>query len=128
MTEEIWSQLPARRSRLIDAPWPQADERFSGDLDSLDAVQQAAEMFRRSGVRPKVAGDEARIFEAVVRPERVKVDADPTTEIERLRGEISRAEGMLANERFLERAPADVVEAEREKLDRYRRELEALTR
>jgi valyl-tRNA synthetase len=34
---------------------------------------------------------------------------------------------MLANERFVERAPAEVVEGEREKLARYRRELEALT-
>ena len=33
---------------------------------------------------------------------------------------------MLANERFVSKAPADVVEAEREKLERYRRELEAL--
>ena len=47
-------------------------------------------------------------------------------EIERLRGEIERAEKMLANARFVERAPAEVVEAEREKLARYRRELEAL--
>ena len=84
-------------------------------------------MFRRSGVAPKLDGDEARIFEAVVRPERVKADGDPTLEIERLRKEISRSEGMLANERFLERAPAEVVEAEREKLARYRRELEALS-
>ena len=49
-----------------------------------------------------------------------------TAEIERLRGEIARAEGMLGNERFVARAPEDVVEAEREKLARYRRELEAL--
>jgi valyl-tRNA synthetase len=42
--------------------------------------------------------------------------------------EIRRAEGMLANDRFFEKAPADVVEAEREKLARYRRELDALTR
>jgi valyl-tRNA synthetase len=33
---------------------------------------------------------------------------------------------MLANERFVEKAPAQVVEAEREKLARYRRELTAL--
>ncbi len=43
-----------------------------------------------------------------------------------LQGEVSRAEGKLANERFVAKAPADVVEAEREKLDRYRRELEEL--
>jgi valyl-tRNA synthetase len=35
---------------------------------------------------------------------------------------------MLANERFVERASPEVVAAEREKLDRYRRELEALER
>jgi valyl-tRNA synthetase len=33
---------------------------------------------------------------------------------------------MLANERFVARAPAEVVQAEREKLERYRRELDAL--
>ena len=33
---------------------------------------------------------------------------------------------MLANERFVVEGAADVVEAEREKLERYRRELEAL--
>jgi valyl-tRNA synthetase len=57
----------------------------------------------------------------------VRADGDPSAEIERLRKEIARAEGMLGNERFLERAPAEVVEAEREKLERYRRELDALT-
>jgi valyl-tRNA synthetase len=33
---------------------------------------------------------------------------------------------MLANERFVANAPADVVQAEREKLERYGRELDAL--
>jgi valyl-tRNA synthetase len=33
---------------------------------------------------------------------------------------------MLANERFVSNAPAEVVEAERDKRDRYRRELDAL--
>jgi valyl-tRNA synthetase len=34
---------------------------------------------------------------------------------------------MLANERFVQNAPGDVVDAEREKLERYRRELDALS-
>jgi valyl-tRNA synthetase len=33
---------------------------------------------------------------------------------------------MLANERFVANAPADVVTAERAKLERYRRELDAI--
>jgi valyl-tRNA synthetase len=127
VTEEIWSQLPARDGRLIVAEWPEADPAYAEELGALVRVQEAAEMFRRSGVRPKLEGDESRIFEAVVRPGQAKADGDPSAEIERLRTEIARAEGMLANERFVERAPAEVVEAEREKLARYRRELETLS-
>jgi valyl-tRNA synthetase len=126
VTEEIWTQLPDRRSRLIAASWPEADDAFAAEAQALDRVQSAAETFRRSGVHPRLDGDELRIFQAVVKPERVKADGDLTVEIERLRNEIARAEGMLGNERFVARAPEDVVEAEREKLARYRRELEAL--
>ena len=39
---------------------------------------------------------------------------------EELGGEIERLEKKLANERFVEKAPAEVVEGEREKLDGYR--------
>ena len=128
VTEEIWGYLPARESRLIVAEWPAADERFAADADALVRVQEAAERFRRSGVVTPLEGDEKRIFDAVVRPERAGAAANGNVEAEqeRLRGEIARAEAMLANERFVARAPADVVEAEREKLERFRRELDAL--
>jgi valyl-tRNA synthetase len=126
VTEEIWTQLPARETRLIVAPWPEPDERFAADARALDRVQEARPIFVRSGVRPRLEGDELRIFEAVVRPDRVKADGDAQAEIDRLEREIARAEGMLANERFTQKAPAEVVEAEREKLERYRRELDAI--
>jgi valyl-tRNA synthetase len=127
VTEEIWSQLPARETRLIKAPWPQADGRYADEAGALTRVQEAAEMFRRSGVAPTLEPEEQRILAAVARQAAAKADGDPAAEIERLRNEISRAEGMLANDRFVDRAPVEVVEAEREKLARYRRELEALT-
>jgi valyl-tRNA synthetase len=125
VTEEIWSNLPARETRLIVAPWPEAgDESAAG---ALRDVQEAAQVFRRSGVQPlKLEGEGKRIFEAVVKPERQRGNGDVEAERTRLRKEIERAEGMLANERFVERAPAEVVAAEREKLERYRRELEAI--
>ncbi len=44
-----------------------------------------------------------------------------------LRSEVSRAEGKLGNEKFVSRAPAEVVEEERQKLERYRAELEELS-
>ena len=43
-----------------------------------------------------------------------------------LRSEIERAERKLDNEGFVAKAPAEVVEAERDKLARYRAELEEL--
>jgi valyl-tRNA synthetase len=125
VTEEIWSQF--HDDRLIVAPWPEPDERFADSLDTLDRVQHLATIFRRSGAVIELEGDEQRIFESVVRPGRVEVDGNLEAELERLRGEIARAEGMLANERFVSNAPAEVVEAEREKLERYRRELDALS-
>jgi valyl-tRNA synthetase len=124
VTEEIWTNLPARETRLIVAPWPEpGDESEAG---SLERVQAAAVTFRRSGVLVPLEGEERRIFEVVVKPERAKANGNVDAERERLRAEIARAEQMLANERFIANAPGHVVDAEREKLARYRRELDAL--
>jgi valyl-tRNA synthetase len=124
VTEEIWSQF--HDSRLIAGPWPQQYGRDASAARTLERARDAAAVFRRSGVRVALDGDAARIFEAVVKPERQKVDGNAATEVERLQKEIARAEGMLANDRFVQNAPAEVVEAEREKLARYKRELDAL--
>jgi valyl-tRNA synthetase len=63
-----------------------------------------------------------------VKPERAAATGDGNVDAERdrLQKEIARAEQMLANERFVAKAPAEVVEAERAKLERYRRELDAI--
>jgi valyl-tRNA synthetase len=45
---------------------------------------------------------------------------------EKLRAEVQRGEGKLSNDGFVAKAPADVVDAEREKLAAYRAELEEL--
>jgi valyl-tRNA synthetase len=124
VTEEIWSQFHG--SRLIVSRWPEplAQERSADG--ALLRVQEAAAIFRRSGVLPALEGDEKRIFDAVVKPERTKRNGDVEAERARLQKEIARAEGMLANERFVQGAPDHVVAAEREKLDRYRRDLESI--
>jgi valyl-tRNA synthetase len=60
-------------------------------------------------------------------------DVDPEASAQRieaqreeLRGEIARAEKKLSNPGFVAKAPPQVVEAERAKLERLRRELDAL--
>jgi valyl-tRNA synthetase len=127
VTEEIWTQLPDRQARLIVSPWPEPDDTHAADAGALERVQEAAQIFRRSNVQVELGSDdERRIFAAVVRPERAQGEGDRATEMERLRKEVARAEGMLANERFVANAPAAVVDAEREKLERYRGELAAL--
>jgi valyl-tRNA synthetase len=125
VTEEIWSNLPARQSRLIVAPWPEAGDE--SEADALRPAQEAGERFRRSAVPTPLEGEQKRIFDAVVKPQRVRANGNVEEERERLRKEISRAKGMLDNERFVANAPASVVEAEREKLSRYQRELDALS-
>ena len=129
VTEEIWSNLPARSGRLIVSAWPKADERFAADANALERVQDAATIYRRSGLRVSLSEAEERIFQAVVKPERLKVEAvSMEAETARLQAEIARCDKMLSNPSFVERAPADVVEAERDKFARYKRELDALSR
>src|SRR6266498_3420574 len=116
----------ARQTRLIVAPWPEAGDESAAE--ALGDLQEMAAIFRRSGVLPKRLDQEKqRIFDAVVKPARQKANGNVEAERERLLSEIERAEKMLANERFVANAPAKVVEAEREKLARYRRELDAIS-
>jgi valyl-tRNA synthetase len=127
VTEEIWSHLPGRTASLIVSPWPEPDGSHAASHDALERVKEAAQVFRRSGVAVELASEEERrVFAAVVRPERRRDGGDVDAERARLRKEIARAEGMLGNERFVANAPADVVDGERAKLERYRRELELL--
>jgi valyl-tRNA synthetase len=123
VTEEIWSHLPVRESRLIVAPWPQPVA--AQPSSEIERAQTAARIYRRSGVRIKLAGDAERIFNAVVRPSE-NGHGDVEAERARVRKEIERSERMLANEKFVSNAAPEVVAAEREKLEQYRAELDAL--
>jgi valyl-tRNA synthetase len=125
VTEEIWSNIPGRTSRLAVAPWPAATPEYAADLHALDAAQTAARIYRRSGVRINVGGDSLRIFEAVARPT-ADGQGDVGAERARLAKEIERSTRMLANEKFIANAAADVVAAERLKLAEYEAELVAL--
>jgi valyl-tRNA synthetase len=123
VTEEIWTNLPARETRLIVAPWP---EPVGVEVDArpIENAQLGARIYRRSRVRINLMGDAKRLFETVVKPTEDRGDVG--AEIERVRAEIARAERMLGDERFVGKAHGDVVEAERTKLAQYKDELEAL--
>jgi valyl-tRNA synthetase len=124
VTEEIWTNLPARETRLIVAPWPEPESHES-DFEPIEAAQTAARIYRRSGVRTKLAGDAERILAAVVRPTEDGA-GDVEAERARVQKEIDRAEKMLANEKFVANAAPEAVAAEREKLAQYLAERDAL--
>jgi valyl-tRNA synthetase len=124
VTEEIWTNLPARETRLIVAPWP-APEVWEGEFERIEHAQTAARIYRRSGVRIKLMGQSARIFEAVVRPSDGQ-QGDVDAERGRVQQEIERAERKLANEKFVANAAPEAVAAEREKLEQYVAERDAL--
>ncbi len=125
VTEEIWSHLPGRETRLIVAPWPEPAPG-DGDFGALERAQTAARIYRRSQVRTTLDGDALRIFEAVVRPAAGGEQGDVEAERARVQKEIDRAERMLANEKFVANADPAAVEAEREKLAQYVAERDAL--
>ena len=127
VTEEIWSNLPARETRLIVAPWPDAatTTRRGGRARARAGGGAIVPAQRRAA--STLEGEEQRIFDAVVQARaREARNGNAEAERARLRKEIERAEKMLANERFVANAPPTSCEAEREKLERYRRELDAL--
>ena len=67
---------------------------------------------------------------AVLASDQVDLEAEKRRSAERvkvLQAEIKRAESKLANQGFVAKAPEAVVQAEREKLDKLKRELDELS-
>jgi valyl-tRNA synthetase len=107
-------RLPARLDADgYDATAPLVARLARLELGELDGAEPARIVIP-GGVLEVVPGDPS---EAARRRD---------AERARLEGEIARAEGKLANEGFVAKAPAPLVASEREKLDRLRRALEAL--
>ena len=75
-------------------------------------------------VRPTTFGNILYLMDEIVdrKAELEKIDK----ELERLEKEIARSEGMLKNERFLAKAPAEKIEEERNKLMNYQSSYDTL--
>jgi valyl-tRNA synthetase len=127
---ELTKRLRAWRD-LVEAP---AAAVLPGLVDG-PAVQEFVGRLSRFSLDDAVAGNGGEQV-ASVGPVQVLASAEIDSEAvarrlearrEELRSEVARAEGKLANEKFVARAPAEVVEEERGKLERYRAELEELS-
>jgi valyl-tRNA synthetase len=120
-------------------------QRLRGWRDLVEAPAATVLSARAEGVEPREFVGRLSRFSfvedggdpvAAVGP--VKILATPAIDAEavgarlearraELRSEVARAEGKLGNEKFVARAPVEVVEEERQKLERYRAELEELS-
>jgi valyl-tRNA synthetase len=135
VTEAIWAHMPGERGLLMLSELPAA-EAAHRDPDAERDMQQAIEIvtaaradpgaaieipdgFAGAGIVEQLAPKRATDGEAPDRSARER-------ELQKLRAELSRAEGMLGNERFTSKAPAEVVQAEREKAERFAVEVRAL--
>ena len=105
VTEEIWSYLPARATRLIVAPWPEAGDEARGRRTAADPGGGAdvPPLGRAAAARGRREAHLRRGRQAGARAaaENGNVDAERA----RLRNEIERAERQLANERFVAERP-----------------------
>ena len=127
VTEEIWSHLPAATSRLIVAPWPQADDRYAADVGRARAradggAHLPAQRRAHQGRAATRCGSSRR---SCGRPADGQGDVEARARARARRRSSARSGCSRTRSSWRTRAP-DVVDAEREKLEQYRAELDAL--
>jgi valyl-tRNA synthetase len=116
--------------RLRDLAGVKPALRLPAAVDSDPAVAEHIANLARldlasNGVDPLATIAGVRIF-AVEGLDPQAFQARVDARREELRKEVERGEKKLSNKGFVDKAPAEVVQEEREKLDAYRRELESL--
>jgi valyl-tRNA synthetase len=124
VTEEVWSHLPGVGDLLMSRRWPGYDAtaplvaRLARLELSPDGGDPAAAIVVPGGTVEILAGGAG--FDPA---EAARKLAEQRAHLE---AEVERAEGKLANQGFVAKAPEAVVAAEREKLERLRAELAEL--
>jgi valyl-tRNA synthetase len=123
---ELTRRLRAWRDMVEAPPASQLSARVDGEQPHEFVGRLSRFSFEEDGGDPIAAVGPVRVLASA------EIDAAAVAERlekrrEELRAEVARAEGKLANEKFVAKAPAELVEEEREKLERYSAELEELT-
>jgi valyl-tRNA synthetase len=129
---EVWTGIElTRRLRawrdLVEAPAAAVLPAHTEGIEPQEFVGRLARIaFGDDGGDPVAAIGPVKILASPqIDPEAVSARLEARRD--ELRAEVARAEGKLGNEKFVARAPAEVVEEERQKLERYRAELEELS-
>ncbi len=143
VTEEIWSFMPGDRGLLMATPMPEPqpqlrdavlEEAAANDMEVVSAARRIA----NDGETPSVVVRSDTLFRSLL-PKNAVVSVDDAapaasavasanrgqleSKLAEAVAELERARAKLANEGFMSRAPAELVEAEREKVQRFETEL-----
>ena len=142
ITEEIFCNLQDEEESIMISKWPEFREEWNF-ADVVSEKESVRDIFENSKVffatlgyasEVHVQADKAGIAEdavsvlihdaALYMPFAELVDIEKeierlTKEQGRLQGEIKRAQGMLNNPKFVEKAPAAKIEEEKGKLEKY---------
>ena len=148
VTEEIWGFLPGERAMLMISamPEPQPGRRDPALEEAAVhdmAVVSEARRIANDGETPSVVVRPDTLFRSLFpKNAQVTVDVDAPaasavalasrsqleSKLAEALAELERAQAKLYNERFTVRAPAELVEAEREKVRRFQAEVADLKR
>jgi valyl-tRNA synthetase len=148
VTEEIWGFLPGERGMLMVSAMPEPqtalrdlalEEAAHGDMTVVSEARRIA----NDGETPSVVVRPDSLFRSLL-PKGAVVTVDPAapaasavalanasqleSKLADALAELERAQTKLANERFTARAPAELVEAEREKARRFEAKVADLKR
>jgi valyl-tRNA synthetase len=148
VTEEIWGFLPGERGLLLASTMPQPlAEHRDAELEQaaehdMDVVSEARRI-ANEGAEPLVTLAAGTLFASLL-PKSAKRSVDPAAaaasvvaaadrsqleaKLAAARAERDRAAAKLDNPGFMRRAPAELVAAEREKLERFGAEVSELER
>jgi valyl-tRNA synthetase len=148
VTEEIWSFMPGDHGLLMASamPEPQPQHRDpaleEAALKDMEVISEARRI-ANDGETPAVVVKPDTLFRSLL-PKNTGVTVDASvpaasatalanvaqleSRLAEANAELERARSKLANEGFIARAPAELVEAEREKLRRFEAEIADLRR
>jgi valyl-tRNA synthetase len=146
VTEEIWRFLPGERGLLMESamPGPDAAHRDAGLERAVAAEMEFVTEVRRlagsgdvpvevpAGMALRGLLDRVRRVTVTGEADAPRILVDDRAELERRLAEAvaerDRARAKLANAGFTDRAPAELVQAERDKAERWAAEVEELQR
>ena len=128
VTEEIYQMLPVKDAEsIMISEYPKYTKKYVFELEESvmdDAVEFIKNFRTIKAYKVFSEREKARIFFEKVETEAEKINK--ASQIKVLESSIARREKLLSNENYVNKAPANIVENDRKKLEEEKKKLEEL--